>query len=76
MNDTNNTLENDLNATRVEKESMTIYFTYIGINLTETRACELQLKKGYHPAGYGFYNLRETSEHNKIVYKWECMSYC
>lgn len=41
-------------------------------SITEDQACEIQMKMGYHPAGYGFYafesNVKETS--------WKCGDSC
>ena len=48
-----------------------IYFKYVG-NMTEDGAMKLQMRAGYHPAGYGFY---EFTCINGIA-RWNCDNNC
>ena len=48
-----------------------IYFKYVG-NMTEDGAMKLQIRAGYHPAGYGFY---EFACINGIA-RWNCSNNC
>lgn len=44
--------------------------------LSTADAQRLQMEYGYHPSGYGFYNVERVifGEHN--VYTWECRNSC
>ena len=48
-----------------------IYFKYVG-DITEDGAAALQMKAGYHPAGYGFYSFACING----IARWNCSNSC
>jgi len=68
-----------MRITKTTGNSSDIEFTVEDNNpITEDMAMEIQRKEGYHPAGYGFYNLRTVSNLDTFMFTatWNCRRSC
>ena len=45
--------------------------------ISEDAASEIQMQKGFHPAGYGFYGFRSQKLESGIYFtSWHCGGHC
>jgi hypothetical protein len=44
--------------------------------ISSDEAEELQLKEGWHPLGYGFYNFHTDIKDGKYLASWKCSLSC
>lgn len=56
----------------------TVYFSLREKNdpIPEEDCLQEQLSRGYHPAGYGFFNFKQTEKNGYYISSWECRTSC
>lgn len=59
-----------------KKERHIYYKATSPTKLDDNDICNLQMNLGYHPAGYGLYNICSTLSNDVYTYTWSSSTSC